>query len=140
MKRSGPASGRRSKPGTTTIVIPGVPEVKGRPRGVIVGGCVRFYTPQKTRKYEDRVAAYGRQQISRTFDEPVAVQVDVFRPNRKRVDIDNACKAVLDGLNGVAYTDDHLIYDLIVHKRYDKANPRAEVHITHLGTDGWSPT
>ena len=33
------------------------------------------------------------------------------------LDVDNILKAILDGLEGVVYTDDNLITDLIVSKR-----------------------
>ena len=33
------------------------------------------------------------------------------------LDVDNILKAILDGLEGVVYTDDNLIADLIVSKR-----------------------
>ena len=46
-------------------------------------------------------------------------------------DIDNVAKSVLDGLNGVAYDDDTIIYDLHIKKFYamNDDDERVEVKI-----------
>ena len=38
-------------------------------------------------------------------------------PFTQRVDIDNCCKSILDGLNGVAYDDDSQVVELYAYKR-----------------------
>jgi Holliday junction resolvase RusA-like endonuclease len=44
-------------------------------------------------------------------------EYDTLEPSPLRGDIDNYAKSILDGLNGVAYTDDKLVYKLQVTKR-----------------------
>ena len=47
-------------------------------------------------------------------------------------DIDNVAKSVLDGLNGIAWEDDTIVYDLHITKHYvcDENDPeRVEVKI-----------
>jgi Holliday junction resolvase RusA-like endonuclease len=39
---------------------------------------------------------------------PVELRLDYFHRSRRRFDIDNLAKCVLDALNGVAYVDDQL--------------------------------
>lgn len=50
------------------------------------------------------------------------------QPYTKKPDIDNIAKAILDGLNGIAYTDDNQISELEVQKMYgDRARTEVEI-------------
>ena len=50
------------------------------------------------------------------------------QPYTKRPDIDNLAKAILDGLNGIAYTDDNQVAELEIQKLYsDKARTEVEI-------------
>lgn len=49
----------------------------------------------------------------------------------KKPDADNIAKIVLDALNGVAYTDDTQVINLLVQKRYGKV-PEVKVEITEV--------
>lgn len=64
---------------------------------------------------------------------PVSVTLDVF--TRRKLDVDNIAKSVLDGLNGVAYWDDDQVVDLRVRKFKvkNKAEERVEVEIWEAG-------
>ena len=62
---------------------------------------------------------------------PVAVFLDVYRP-RKRGDLDNLLKAVLDALNGVAYGDDEQVVRIEANRYDDKRAPRVEVHVVPM--------
>ena len=70
------------------------------------------------------------------FDEPLqgdlSVTLNFQMPNRRRVDIDNLCKAVLDGMNKVAWEDDSQIVKLQAAKFYhcEQIGVRIEVTIT----------
>jgi Holliday junction resolvase RusA-like endonuclease len=48
--------------------------------------------------------------------EPIRVRIGYYFRGGS-LDVDNILKAILDGLQGVVYTDDNLIMDLIVSKR-----------------------
>ena len=50
---------------------------------------------------------------------------------RRRMDVDNVAKSVLDGLNGVAYEDDDQVIELLVrkHKVTRKEEERVEIEI-----------
>lgn len=52
----------------------------------------------------------------------------------KKPDIDNIAKAILDGLNGIAYTDDNQVSDLEVQKIYGE-RARTEVEIEEIEDD-----
>ena len=99
------------------LTIPGEPVGKGRPRFARVGAGVRTYTPERTVRYEDRVALVASTVLPRIErDVPVSVQIvaiftrpkrlerrkdpDHQIPHTSRPDIDNLIKALLDGLKG----------------------------------------
>lgn len=112
-----------------TIKIPIKAIGKGRPRFARTGHA---YTPEKTREYERMLRfAYegecysGKIEVEiRAYYEPPKSLSKRKRnaligcPYDKKPDIDNMAKAVLDALNGIAYTDDKNIVRLDVSKMY----------------------
>jgi Holliday junction resolvase RusA-like endonuclease len=68
--------------------------------------------------------------------EAYEVRVRFYQPTRRNIDVDNAVGACLDSLNGCLYADDGLVKRAIVEKGYDKANPRTEVTLVALTSDG----
>lgn len=106
---------------------------KGRPR---FGGG-HAYTDKHTKSYETLIADEYRASGGKLHTEHVIVRVaalfaipkratkkerelmlnDSIRPT-KRPDIDNILKAVLDGLNGVAYNDDAQVIGVVGEKFY----------------------
>jgi crossover junction endodeoxyribonuclease RusA len=103
-----------------TFRIEGRPLAKGRPRLTKSG---RVYTPAATQKYENHVAvSYG----GPDFGDALLSVDAAFYPTHTLVtisetdatkstlnaDVDNLVKALLDGLNGVAFTDDKQVHEL----------------------------
>jgi len=101
------------------------PKVKQRPR---LGRRGRVFTPVQTLEFERLVnEAYD----GFCAEKPVSLSISLYKdkftvtvteydtlePSPLRGDIDNYAKSILDGLNGVAYTDDKLVYKLQVTKR-----------------------
>ena len=128
------------------FTVPGEPTGKGRHR--TANGVT--YTPEKTKIYENLVKVeYERQCGNRKFppdamlDARITAYYEIpasasqkkkqmmrdhkYRPT-KTPDCDNVMKAILDGLNGVAYKDDKQIVDCQVRKFYSD-NPRVVVTI-----------
>ena len=136
------------------MTIPGPPRGKGRPRFTKTG---HPYTPTETRTYEKEIglryreAARQEHQGPAEYPEgPVAVKIVACFPIPKRAtkkeraemmrckanpckkpDIDNIVKAVLDGLNGVAFRDDAQVCVLNVIKLYS-SEPRVTVLVHSL--------
>jgi Holliday junction resolvase RusA-like endonuclease len=132
-----------------SFTVPGRPIPKARPR--VVNG--HAYTPRETQEYERAVQWHyrmtARSHLPLTV--PCAVEM-VFRfpipasarrktmpdkikagdPYPYRGDLDNLCKAVLDALNGLAFTDDALVVEISARKEYGE--PGAEVTITEVAT------
>ena len=138
-----------------SFTVPGRPVGKGRPR--FSNG--RAYTDQQTKEYEEEVAwrfmtAKRSKMLAQTFWErvkeaPVAITITAFYPvpksdsKKKRTeklenyirptikpDVDNVVKAILDGLNGLAYKDDKQVFQLVAMKRY-AADPRVDVALVY---------
>jgi len=110
---------------------------KQRPRFKRCGGFIQTYTPQPTLDYQKLVAdTYTEKYGDMVLDGALIMEIDAFfnvpksyskkkkaelrgRPNvAHNGDIDNVAKSILDGLNGVAYDDDTIIYDLHIRKYY----------------------
>lgn len=112
------------------FVFEGDPIPKGRPRH----GRGHSFTPKRTRDAEqairDSVAGIGVV----PYDEPVRVSAVFYCKTARRTDLDNLLKLVTDALNGVAYTDDHLIHSLRgrLYRRALGETPRTEVRIEPL--------
>ena len=107
----------------TTFFVPGVPRPKARPR-VVAGHA---YTPRGTREWEQLVRMHYQGPL---HEGPVGVTMVFQMPTRRRVDIDNCCKAVLDSLNGKAYHDDGQIVALGARKVLGVGEAEAGVWVT----------
>ena len=111
----------------TTLVLPYPPTVNHmyrRARGHLA------LTPEAI-AFRQAVRMIAHVQAIKPISGPVAVFVDVYRP-RKRGDLDNLLKAVLDALNGVAYVDDDQVQQLHAIRYDDKRAPRVEVGVVAL--------
>ena len=132
-------------PAVLRFIVPGPPVGKARARVVLNRGKVRAFTPEKTARFENlvRLAFVEKYPGHVPLDGPLALQVTAyFEPPKsmrfkspaeethhtKRPDGDNICKAISDGLNGVAYKDDSQLSHIIIGKRYSYT-PRTEVRI-----------
>lgn len=140
------------------LSVLGEPMGKQRPRATFVAGHATIYTPKKTQGYEARFAsAYGEKYPDQEpMQGAIRVTINAFfslskadfnskgEPNKKgtaklqgemlptkKPDCDNVAKAVLDGLNGVAFQDDSQVVSLGISKSYS-LRPRVEVSIETL--------
>lgn len=129
------------------FTVPGEPVPQPRPRVSTRGGFARAYVPKThaVHAYREAIAAAARAAGAGVHGEPVSVVIDLVwqRPNshlRKsgvkpdapalpRADVDNAAKAVLDSLNGIAWEDDSQVQRLVVEKSYG-TEARTTVRIT----------
>lgn len=133
--------------------VGGTPVGKARPRVTFRGGHARAYTTERTREYENRIKTAYRDKFGDCMVMDGVLQIDVvayFEPPKsaskkkralmldweipytKKPDTDNVLKAVLDALNGVAYTDDSAIIAVYGFKCYAEY-AHTDIVITRLG-------
>lgn len=67
----------------------------------------------------------------------VNVSITLYFGTKRRADLDNFNKLILDALTGIAYNDDSQICNLHIGRAFDKEAPRAEVAI--WGDNGDAP-
>jgi Holliday junction resolvase RusA-like endonuclease len=119
--------------------VDGTPVPKGRPRFARRGKFVSTYSPKTTVDYESKVSEAAKQAMgsSEPLKSPIAAYIYITLPipasytkkrtaaclsglerPTKRSDIDNYCKAIFDGMNGIVYLDDSQIVSLHSTKVY----------------------
>lgn len=126
----------------------GKPIPKARPRLSRYG----TYTPKTTVEYERLVRSAYINQVGteNQITQPIVFQVDFYFEipksytkkvksqihnkevlHCKKPDTDNLYKSVSDALNGIAYTDDNQIVQVVASKYYicDESQPRAEIKL-----------
>lgn len=140
-------------------MVDGTPVGKQRARFRKAGAYVQAYTPAKTKAFEERVKWAFLNAGGVLCDmKPVSVSIlAVIQPptswSKKkkmsassgeikptvRPDLDNYIKSVLDGLNGVAYTDDKQVCEIVARKEYGTP-ARCEVEVEEMpeSEGGWS--
>jgi len=113
--------------------VEGTPVPKGRPRFARRGKFVSTYSPKTTVDYESKVSdaaklAMGSQ---KPLEGPIVACIYITLPipasySKKRLqaclsgeerpikrsDIDNFCKAIFDGMNGIVFEDDSQVVSL----------------------------
>ena len=138
------------------LIIPGEPVAQGRPRFCRVGGFVRAYDPDKSRRYKElvRLVALRQWQGLTPLEGPLALSLLVYRAIPKgfakkqaqaaaagelrpitRPDLDNYLKGLKDALKGLAWHDDSQVvaYAPPFGKFYAQ-NPRVELTVWQLET------
>lgn len=114
-----------------TITIPGRAVPKGRPRH----HKGRVYTPVRTEAYERSVRQWGvvAMRGCAPYNARLRVVIELRYTNRQHIgDIDNAAKALLDGLNGIAWEDDRLIDELTIKRSFGHDEEMAIVEVSIL--------
>lgn len=93
-------------------------------------GAIGTYTPDKTVEWERSVRSYANDEKPQApYDCPLRVHIQFYmtRPASKpkkavwpvtKPDIDNLAKAITDAMNGLIYTDDSRICEMVATKFY----------------------
>jgi len=94
----------------------------------------RTLISREGRTYREKVCAIVAATGVPTFKGPVEVKVELYPPDRRRRDVDNALKSLLDALEkGGAYRNDSQIVTLVAHKRRPVEGGLAIVRIEEAG-------
>lgn len=134
--------------GEFAFVVPCEPVGKARARVVrCQDGQVRAFTPKKTAEFENRVGFFCRAAmnvlgasliqrpqpirvwITAVFSIPKSRKETDGAPHTSRPDADNIVKAVLDGMQGIAFADDCQVSAMTIVKRWTTGESHVEVSI-----------
>ena len=122
------------------FVVLGNPVPKARPRGTVDrDGNTHYYTPRRTKHWEAQVrdAARAAMQGRPPLSGSVAVELWIWRGDKRKADADNIEKGCSDACNGVVWDDDDQVLDMHRYKRLDRANPRVEMRVWALEDVEW---
>jgi len=125
-----------------TFTIPGKPFAKQRPRFSRRSG--RAFTPKETVSFENTVGQIAMSHFPEPITGPVKVSIwatfeppaswskkktadHINRPHTQRPDLDNVQKAILDGLNRIAFADDGQVAEIETRKYW---GPSAKTVVT----------
>jgi Holliday junction resolvase RusA-like endonuclease len=80
------------------------------------------YTPARIKAWQSAVADTAGYYFegNAPYTKPLEVSLSFYLPTRRRMDLDNLSKAVLDGMNGIIYGDDKQIVILHLSKCYNE--------------------
>ena len=94
------------------------------------GNFPRMYMTAKGKDLKEQYFYEAKSQWKKKpLEGDVTVNVILYFGDKRKHDIDNYNKLVLDSLTGIVYFDDEQIQELNVIKQYDKENPRIEITI-----------
>ncbi len=100
---------------TLQFTVPYPPSVNTYWRHIVMGGKPRTITSKKGREYRTEVTCLLANMRQEPIAQPMIVRCLVFMPDRRRRDIDNILKSLLDSMQHAGiYEDDSLIKELNV--------------------------
>jgi crossover junction endodeoxyribonuclease RusA len=112
-----------------SFCIYGEPRSKQRPRVTRYG----TYTPKETLEAEAKILAAWINLNEGLFTHQVVLDINFFSGTKRRRDVDNMGKLVLDALNGYAFFDDFHVVGLNLKKTFtSKLKARTEIRITEV--------
>ena len=111
------------------FTVLGEPRSKQRARVTARG----TYTPTETREAEQRVREAWAETQAEPFAYQVVLTIDFYNGNKRRRDLDNMAKLVLDALNKVAYADDFQVVGLNLRKIFTtQERARTEISLAEV--------
>lgn len=118
----------------TTAILPYPPSVNNYWKSRWTGKFIQHYISPEGRKFRRRVCDIL--DGVPTLTGPVTLLIDVIPPDKRKRDLDNILKALLDALQHAGvYEDDSQIVDLCVAKSRPDKPGRVEVTVTDFGRD-----
>jgi Holliday junction resolvase RusA-like endonuclease len=122
---------------TVAFVVPGEPKSKSRHRSGVRNGRMYHYKDEATATAQATVGVLFRQAAGPVGpppdDDGFGVSMDFYLTTRRRHDVDNFVKLVLDGLTGVAWKDDSQVTEIHarIHHLADHGRSEIEVYETN---------
>ena len=94
----------------------------------------RKYITNRGRKYKDAIEKILVMEMENKdkIESDCSVSITFYFDNRRKNDIDNYGKPLLDFMSDIVYGDDRQIVDLRLVKFYDKKRPRIEIKVNPI--------
>lgn len=120
------------------LVLPWPPSINHYWRHVMIGKAIRTLISAEGREYKNAVAAACMEQNApRGLKNRIAVSIQLSPPDRRRRDIDNSLKALLDSLTYAhVWDDDSQIDDIRIYRASCVQNGQAVVDISEIHQEG----
>ena len=89
------------------------------------------YTSPRVKAWQEHVAWIAQSEMrgEPTLTGDLAVSMTFSLHDRRRRDLDNLSKGVLDAMNGIVFDDDRQVVDLHLRKQYSKEHPGVFVKV-----------
>lgn len=99
----------------------------------------RIYKTAKAKKYQEDVAticiSVG---VNRMYEGSIKVSIEAYPPDRRRRDVDNILKSLLDSIQaGGVYKDDSQIIELFIRKNPSDGVGRVMICIDEIGSENY---
>lgn len=93
---------------TLYLSVPFPPTVNQYRAAVIVKGNPRLITTKKGRQYREHLiqTLFSQRANARRFEGRLRVKIDMYPPDRRKRDLDNYIKPILDGITAAGIWDD----------------------------------
>ena len=91
-------------------------------------GKMRFLR-KEGKDYKKQLAELAEGETDEMYDGDMSMEIVYYFKDRRRRDVTNYEKCVLDALSGIVYKDDCQVTDITLRKRLDKAFPRTVIKI-----------
>lgn len=119
------------------VCVEGEPVSKARPR---LGRGGHTYTPRETTEAEQVIGlmiktAMGRSGMSVDADSEFILNIEFYTAKKRRKDIDNCLKAVMDAGNKILYKDDSQVCGVWTRSYVLSDAPRTEIQVYRVVPD-----
>lgn len=111
--------------------VEGTPRPKQSFKATSKDGKVRGYTPAIVKAWQNDVGWAAKQAMMGRppMGGPLEVEIEFHLPDRRRRDLDNLSKAVLDAMNKIVFGDDQQIVRLQLSKISGSDQPHAIIYV-----------
>ena len=114
----------------TKLTLPWPILASSNSRNTRLGGRGHGWEYKRSLKLVHEFARFslpGRRKFPVIPEGPVAMTLVFFPPDRRRRDVHNYLKGLLDALQGVIYADDYQIQSLSIYREEPDDDPRCEI-------------
>ena len=102
-------------------------------RAILRGRICCSILSKKGREYKQSVANHVSDHQKKPTDQRVMCQIKLFPPDKRKRDIDNSLKSLLDSLTGIAWEDDSQIDCIAISREPVFKGGKVEIIIRGIG-------